>query len=270
MRKAVNIVCAALMFIAASCGSDDTVTPFSNPCKEKPGVSAAGQMALFYEQSVWISQKKAEEIGEAILAGVETFEDPRAYNTGEIAEWVEQNTGDGDIDCLVLFGYLPETIYPPGNSQPDGSLVEKFIDDGNFVMNTGDYIFYVSKGGAVNGAEGLQNIADAKFHLWTDDNAVQPTREAELCVSSLGLFISNRSFSAGQIAQDKNWTLETAFGTGKLGYDPVILKHAVTGGRIGIWMQVYNDRLNRAEVALDIFNNWAGNALQSADSSEAP
>ncbi len=270
MRKAVNIVCAALMFIAASCGGDETVTPSPNPCEGEPGDSAAGQMALFYEKVVWINQEKAEEIAEAILAGVETFEDPRAYNTHEIAEWVERNTGDGDVDCLVLFGYLPETIYLPGNGQPDGSLVEKFIDDGNFVMNTGDYIFYVSMGGAVNGVEGLQNIADAEFHLWTDGNAVQPTREAESCVSSLGLFISDRSFPAGQIALDKNWEIEAAFGTGKLGYDPVILKHVVTGGRIGIWMQVSNDSLNRAEVALDIFNNWAGNALRSTGSSEAP
>ena len=270
MRKAINIVCAALILTAASCGGDETVTPTPSACEEGSGVSAAGQIALFYEKLVWINPERAEEIAEAILAGVETFEDPRAYNTHEIAEWVKRNTGDGDVDCLVLFGYLPETIYPPGNKQPDGSLVEKFIDDGNFVMNTGDYIFYVSLHGAVNGVKGLQNIADADFQLWTDGNKVQPTRDAELCVPSLGLFTSDRSFPAGQIALDKNWAIEAAFGTGKLGYDPVILKHVETGGRIGIWMQVSNDSLNRAEVALDIFNNWAGNALRSADSPEAP
>ena len=122
---------------------------------------------------------QSERDRDAIIAGVKSFQNPKAYNLDGVAEWVEQNTGDGDVDCLVLFGYLPQTIYTPGNAQPDGSLVEEFIDDGNFVMNTADYIFYVTLGGGANADNGLKFITDSNFDLWTDGNAIKPTADGE-------------------------------------------------------------------------------------------
>ncbi len=138
MRKIIYSVCAALL-LAATCG-------------EQKAQANAGEMAVFYDNVGWIAAGKAKEVGDAIIAGVKSFQNPKAYNLDGVAEWVEQNTRDGDVDCLVLFGYLPQTIYAPGNGEPEGSLVEEFIDNGNFVMNTADYIFYVTQGGGANEA----------------------------------------------------------------------------------------------------------------------
>lgn len=242
MRKLIYSVCAALMLAAT--------------CAEQKAQANAGQMAVFYDNVGWIAGAKAKEIGDAIIAGVKSFQNPKAYDLDGVANWVERNTGDGDVDCLVMFGYTPQTIYKPGNGEPEGSLVEEFIDDGNFVMNTADYIFYVTQGGGANAAQGLQNITDSNFDMWTDGNVTEPTADGEKYTPSLGNFTSNRSFKPGQIDNDNKWEAEVVFGSGPLGYDPVILYNAETGGRVGIWMQVVNDGLNRADVALEIFNNW--------------
>ncbi len=248
MRKIVYSVCAALMLAAT--------------CAEQKAQANAGQMAVFYDNVGWIAAGKAKEVGDAIIAGVKSFQNPKAYDLDGVAEWVEQNTGDGDVDCLVMFGYTPQTIYTPGNADPDGSLVEEFIDDGNFVMNTADYIFYVTQGGGANAVQGLQNITDSTFDMWTDGNAIKPTADGEKYTPSLGNFTSNRSFKPGQIEADDNWEIEVAFGSGPLGIDPAIIRHTETGGRVGIWMQVVNDGLNRADVALDIFNNWVPETIE--------
>ena len=223
--------------------------------------SGAGQMGVFYANVGWIAGAAAQAAGDAIIAGVRTFDDARAYDKDGIADWVEASTGDGDIDCLVMFGYLPETIYQPGNAQVDDSLVEEFLDDGNFVINTADYIFYVTVGGGANGDNGLKTVTDSNFDLWTDGNAIEPTADGEKYTPSLGNFTSNRSFKQAQVDADANWEAEVAFGKGPLGYDPVVLRHVETGGRVAIWMQVANDGLNRGEVALEIFNNWASEAI---------
>ena len=248
MRKIIYSVCAALL-LAATCG-------------EQKAQANAGQMAVFYDNVGWIGAAKAKEIGDAIIAGVKSFQNPKAYNLDGVADWVEQNTGDGDVDCLVLFGYTPQTIYAPGNGEPEGSLVEEFIDDGNFVMNTADYIFYVTQGGGANAVGGLQNITDSTFDMWTDGNAIAPSADGKKYTPSLGNFTSNRSFKPAQIEADPAWEAEVVFGSGPLGYDPVIIYNAATGGRVGIWMQVVNDGLNRADVALEIFNNWVPESIQ--------
>ena len=223
-----------------------------------------GQMGVFYANVGWIGQPTAKVQGDMIIAGVESFDDAQAYDLNGIEAWVGKNTGDGDIDCLVMFGYIPESIYTPGNAQQNGSLIEEFIYDGNFVMNTADYIFYVSLGGGSNGENGVKTIMNANFDLWTDGNAIKPTAAGAKYVPSLDGFVSNRSFKLPQIEADANWEAEAIFGEGPAGADPIVLKDADSGGRVGIWMQVSNDALNRGEVALEIFNNWVPTVIELA------
>ena len=106
-----------------------------------------GQMGVFYANVGWIGQAAATTAGDEIIADVTSFDEVQSYDLNGTEDWVIANTGDGDVDCLVLFGYTPETIYAPGNADADDSPLEQFIDDGNFVMNTADYIFYVTAGG---------------------------------------------------------------------------------------------------------------------------
>ena len=51
-----------------------------------------------------------------------------------LASWVEDHTGDGAPDLLILCGAFPDTIYEPGNGQADDSIAELFLDDGNTII----------------------------------------------------------------------------------------------------------------------------------------
>jgi hypothetical protein len=220
-----------------------------------------GEMGVFYANVGWIGAAAAQAAGDQIVADQTPFLDAQVYDLNGIEEWVLANTDDGDVDCLVLFGWTPETIYEPGNGDDEDSPLELFIEDGNFVINTADYIFYVTLGGGANGDAGVKTIMDAGFDLWTDGNAIKATADGEKYTPSLDAFTSNRSFKMGQVEADAAWEAEVIFGEGPAGADPVVLRNADHGGRVGIWMQVSNDGLNRGDVATEIFNNWVPTAI---------
>ena len=76
-----------------------------------------------------------------------------------------------------LYGVLPASVYGTGNTQPDGSIAENWIEttDGDTILNHADYIAYNTdfdvdkvtewtpeRSGAVgsNRESGLQNLMD--------------------------------------------------------------------------------------------------------------
>ena len=120
-----------------------------------------------------------------------------------------------------LFSYLPETVYEPGNSQKDNPLIEKFIDDGNIVINTGDYIFYVTLGDngkpvGKNGDNGLKKLTNSNFDCWLPNfnNHVQkPTADGKKYVPNLPTESnSKRPIKKDQIDADKNREVEISSG----------------------------------------------------------
>ena len=67
-------------------------------------------------------------------------------NLEGLAAWVETHTSSQN-NILIVTGILPSTIYAPGNLEPDGSLIEEFLDAGNTVINTGEYFGFTIQGG---------------------------------------------------------------------------------------------------------------------------
>ncbi len=107
-------------------------------------------------QGGWMGQGHADTEAQEIVdnvtgASIEVF---TPTDLDALAAWVEDHTGNGVPDLLVMFGIFPATIYAAGNAQPDGSLAELFLDDGNVIVNTGDYIFYVGSAGPTSDAHG--------------------------------------------------------------------------------------------------------------------
>ena len=102
------------------------------------------QIAVFNENVGWTTVAAAKEASDQILANVKTANNVKVYNQAGVADFIKKNHADGTVDAIVLFGYLPESVYTPGNSQKDDSLIEKFIVGGNIVLNAADYIFYVT------------------------------------------------------------------------------------------------------------------------------
>ena len=214
-----------------------------------------GEIAVFHENVGWIGQAAADAAAEEILNGTDSA-DIMAVNKEDSASFLTASTGDGDVDVFFTFGYLPETVYAPGNTEPDGSLIENFIEDGNVYLNTADYIFYVTLGGGANGDNGLKTVTDSNFDMWTDGNAVDTTADASKYTPSLENFTSNRSFKDTQVEADAGWEYALVLGQGPLGSDPAILRHTDYGGYVGIVMQVSNDGLPRGAVVTELFNNW--------------
>ena len=100
-------------------------------------------IAMYTDETWWIPKELADEIGEQIKEAVEPHVKSIDFvSKADLPQWIQQNMGDGEIDIIILFGDFPETIYPAGNVQPDGSLAEQFLEDGNMYVNTADWIFY--------------------------------------------------------------------------------------------------------------------------------
>ncbi|MHC4346588.1 MAG: LamG-like jellyroll fold domain-containing protein, partial [Planctomycetota bacterium] len=220
----------------------------------------AGDIAIS-TQAGWFGQAAADremqEIADNVTAvPVEQF---TADDQAALADWVVAHTGNGVSDLLIVCGQLPDTIYPAGNAQPDGSIAELFLDDGNIIVNTGDWIFYVVNSSGANGPGGLQNMMDIPgvTVAGEDNTAVAITAEGLDITPSLVDFQTDRPFHLDTL--EGAWYPELILAQNGAGTraDPVIVSNAETGGRIGIFYQTAGqDDDPRGEVIGEWINNW--------------
>jgi len=189
-----------------------------------------------------------------------------------LANWVAAHTGNGREDLLILCGQFPDSIYPGGNAQPDDSLAELFLDDGNTIINTGDWIFYVNSAGTNNAEAGLQNMMDIPgIAMWGDGTPCVVTAEGQTLTPSLVDIPSTRPFFLDQLAGD--WTPELILGLNGDGnaMDPVIVRNSATGGRVGIFFQVADALTDiRGEVISEWINNWYLNVVSDPATARNP
>lgn len=225
------------------------------------GITVAQEMAIS-TQAGWFGQAAADrEAGEiqSMVTGVNVVLFT-ADEQAALADWVVAKTADGKPDILLLCGQLPDTIYEPGNTQADDSLVELFLDDGdgNFVLNTGDYLAYVVNSGGTNAAAGLQTLMDIPdITMWDDNTAMVPTNDGAALTPSLAELQSDRPFHLDEL--DDNWEAELVLAQNDTGTraDPVIVQNVNTKGRLGIFYQTASqDDDPRSEVISEWVNNW--------------
>jgi len=211
-------------------------------------------------QAGWFGQgaadREMQEIADNVTAvSVEQF---TANEQDALADWVVAHTGDGVSDLLILCGQFPDTIYAPGNAQADDSLAELFLDDGNCIVNTGDYMFYVVNGAGTNGEGGIRAMMDiAGITMWDDDTAVVVTAEGQDITPSLVDYATDRPFHLDELEGD--WEAELILAQNAAGTraDPVIVVNLDTGGRLGIFYQTSGqDNDPRGEVISEWINNW--------------
>jgi len=211
-------------------------------------------------QANWWSQAAADREMQEIVDNVTTVsvELFAADEQDALADWVEEHTGNGASDLLILCGQCPDTIYAPGNTQPDGSIVELFLDDGNCIINTGDWIFYVVNGAGTNGTAALPNIMDiSSMDMWDDDTPVTVTAEGQQYTPSLTNFSTDRAIHLDLLENDWYAELILALAADENRAEPVILHNSVTDGRIGVFFQTASqDNDPRGEVISEWINNW--------------
>jgi hypothetical protein len=157
-----------------------------------------------------------------------------------------------------MCGQFPATIYAPGNAQTDGSIAELFLDDGNTIINTGDYMFYVVDGAGTNGEGGIRAMMDIpSITMWDDDTAVVVTAEGQQFTPTLVDFATDRPFHLDELQGDWEPELILAQNAAGTRADPVIVVNTATGGRLGIFYQTSGqDDDPRGEVISEWINNW--------------
>ena len=218
--------------------------------------AALGDVAIFSEGVGWISKDNAD-IQRAIvfdnLKNDVPSVDEVVYKTdAEIGPWAEERIDDDIADIIILFGWVPPTLYTPGNVQVDDSIMERFIYGGNIVLNCCDYAFYVSE--SENGQDGLKTIININADMWGGGTQIVPTDVGTKHTPSLVNFTSERPFKSGQIVDP--WSVEAAFGDNGAGFfDPGIIKLNDSSGRVGICMQEPSrGDLPRGQVLIEMIN----------------
>ncbi len=218
------------------------------------------KIAIFYESVGWIGADPAKAAGDAIAKGVKVANEIVVLNDADMATFAKANTKDGNFDVIITFGYFPVSLYTPGNAQKDDSVGELFLQGGDMIFNTADYIFYVTQGGGANGDTGLKNMTNSNFDCWTDGTTCKPTALGSKYAPSLpASFTAPRCLKKDQIEADPDWDVEVIFAdNGANNMDPVIIRNNKNGGRVGIAFQVADDNMPRGAVMTEIINNYLG------------
>ncbi len=210
-------------------------------------------------QSGWMDEETAErEMGEVIsnIEGkVNSITAFAAEAEGGLASWLVSHTNNGQLDLLILCDVFPDSIYRAGNAQPDGSIAEKFLDAGNMIINTGDYVFYVSSKKPDNLEHGLKNMMDLpRIDMWSG-GPMEVTAEGRKYLPSLEKFNTVRALRINRL--EPPWKTEIIFAGTDMAADPVVVRNVITGGRIGIFYEV-GSKLDppRGEVISEFILNW--------------
>ena len=212
-------------------------------------------------QANWWGQDAADKemaaLGDAITTAADVQLFP-ADKQAELADWVSAHTVKGAGHILILSGQCPDTIYKPGNAQADDSLIELFLDAGNTVLNTGDYMMYVVNSSGANGAGGLQTLMDIPaITMWDDNTPVKVTADGKKYTPSLKDFESDRPFHLDELEGGWEPLIVLAQNDAGTRADCLLVRNKDTGGIVGSFFQTASqDDDPRAAVMSELINSY--------------
>ncbi|MEN6427369.1 MAG: hypothetical protein ABFE13_18600, partial [Phycisphaerales bacterium] len=171
------------------------------------------------------------------------FKDIQQFNDDQLAAlgtWVEENTDDGEMDILWLNGCVPSSLYPIGNTQPNGSRFENYLDAGNMIINVGDWFGYVTYEGGVrsgteNGSTGAANILDlaSGIIVSADNTTLTVTDAGKQYIPSLGAsVVTYRPIAPSVVVAP--WEVAEVFAQNAAGNyaDPIVIHNTETNGYV--------------------------------------
>lgn len=220
-------------------------------------VFAAGEVVIYTGTTQWIAKDAADEqanicVGMLDAAGIKNTLLTSDGDMDALATWMENATGDDGLDICVLYGDIPPTLYPQGNTQPDGSVAEMFIEttDGDAIINHADYMFWGLQ--ARNEVGGLQNMMDIPgIVMWDDNTPMTVTEKGKEISPSLTDIQSDRPFHIDQL--DGDWEVEVSLAQNEAGTraDPIIVRDGELGRLIPV-IQTANGNEPKGAVAAEI------------------
>ena len=202
----------------------------------------------------------------ALFKDVQKFADDDLDGLGK---WADANMSDGELDIIWINGSTPSEVYPLLNEKPDGSRAEKWLDDGNMIINVADWFAWgnFEKGFKVRNKEvAAANILDLpeKIIVGADDTAMKVTNTGKKFIPSLGNQVgSNRPVNVEAI--EKPWEAAAIFASvkgvddqnaGGLA-DPIVLHNKDTDGYMAIVNQAWgNNFIDRGAACTELIKNW--------------
>ncbi len=181
-----------------------------------------------------------------------------------LRSWMSETTANGAVNVCILYGILPTSIYAPGNTEPDGSIAENWIEttDGDTILNQADYLGYYSSDETPNYKAPLQNLMDLPnidINVEHFENLqMLATENGRTLTPSLVDFESDRPFPLEQLGSE--WSAEKIFAsdTGDVQAtlaDPIILRDG-DRGRLAMVHQTHHGDNPKGAVAAEIIINY--------------
>ena len=260
-----NITLIFLAVVAIGC--DDMQKTAMNVIRE-PAATEIADVLIYTRITWWITPIEATaeaEITKQLLAS-KGIKAEITESELFVSDWMRETNANGAVNVLILYGVMPNTIYPGGNNLSDASVAEKWIEtpDGDTILNHADYFAYsFSEVNATqqgtNGIRALQNLMDFPVTISVSDynRPMIATPDGNALTPSLTGFESDRPFPLRQL--QGAWFAEKVFasdtGNRQANYaDPVILRDGDLG-RLAIVHQTRDEDNPKGEVAAEIIIN---------------
>ena len=253
-----------------------TVEPPVEPEPPEMMEPSIGPTVMIYTGSTfWIGQPDAATEAEIVKSRLATegIQTEITEDENIVKDWMLGTTGNGAVDVLILYGVLPDAIYSLGNTQPNGSIAENWIEtsDGDTILNHADYIAYQSTpdplnlrgrfAGESNRHGGLQNLMDIPNIVipFSEGVPMIVTGDGMALTPSLGDFSSRRFMPLNQLQGE--WFAEKVFasdtGDAQATYaDPVIVRDGNRGRIAIVYATIGLGNLPNEEVAAEIIINY--------------
>jgi len=212
-------------------------------------------------QAGWFGQAAADAemqvVANTVKGKVNDVQIFTSAQQADLATWVDKHTGNKQIDLLIICGQFPNTLYKPGNADAKGSIAKKFLNDGNMILNTGDYMFYVVDGAGTNGEGGLKGMMDLQTTMWDDDTAIKITADGKKYMPTLVDYAVDRPWHLSELIAP--WKAEVIFGQNVAGTraEPAVILNADTKGRlVTVYQTAGQDGDPRGKVISEFIINW--------------
>ena len=205
-----------------------------------PGV---GTVAIYTGETQWIGKAEADAEAAITNTGLNSSDIPTSWfddvgQIGDVATWMSGATNNGALDVFIIYGDVPTSVYAGDNAEPDGSIVETFIEssDGDAVINHADYMFWGIAGR--NSEGGIQNIMDIPgIVMWDDNTAVDLTSQGAAIsptLGGMGSLETDRPFHVDQL--EGSWFAEVVLADNADGTraDPIIVRDGSRGRLIPV------------------------------------
>lgn len=232
---------------------------------------------IYTGATFWITREEAIIEAETTKSLLESagFQAEITNSDATVRDWMLQTTANGVVNVLVLYGTIPNAIYPAGNAEPDGSVAENWIEtsDGNTILSQADYFGWSSSGDDPAGesnavwkanADGaLQNLMDNP-NIWFDTSdasefSMLVTEDGSALTPSLVNFEANRPLPLNQL--EGEWFAEKVFAsdTGDANAtlaDPIIVRDGERGRLAIVLQENFSGDEPLGEVAAEVIINY--------------